>query len=99
MEPAMTRLILPCLAALMIASAAQAQTITITGQNAGTYNGTRTCDRATATCTINGTTTTPSGATGIRNRSTTWSQGTGTSTLSGTRPNGREFSRTTTITR
>ena len=97
----MTRFLLPLLASLLIAPAAIAETITITGQNGGMLNGTRTCDRAGGqiTCTTQATTTAANGATGTRSRTTTATQGTITSILSGTRANGRSISRTTTITR
>ncbi len=97
----MIRFILPLALTLLTATASTAETITITGQNGGTLQGTRTCARSTATihCTGNYTTTTPAGATGTRTRATTVTQGSATSILSGIRPGGRSFGRTTTITR
>ena len=97
----MTRFLLPLFTSLLIAPAAMAETITITGQNGGTLNGTRTCDRSGGqiNCSFQATTTAPNGATGTRSRATTASQGTVTSVLSGTRANGHSFGRTTTITR
>ena len=97
----MTRFLLPVVITVLAAPAAFAETITITGQNGGTVNGSRTCDRSDCqiTCTAQATTTTPGGGTGTRSRATTASRGTITSTLSGTRASGRSFGRTTTITR
>lgn len=96
----MTRPLLTLILALC-ASNAMAETIIITGQNGATYHGTRSCVRASGqiSCDSTGTVTTPTGATGTRARASTLTQGTLTSTLTGTRANGRSFGRTTTITR
>lgn len=82
--------------ALVLPAAAQAGTFDITGQKGGTMAGTWTClpVEGVLTCTSQSLVTSPDGATGTRERSTLFSDGTATSTLSGTRNSGRSFSRT-----
>lgn len=84
--------------ALALPALAQAGTFDVTGQNGGTLTGTWTClpVDGTLTCSSQSLVTAPDGETGTRERSTVFSQGQATSTISGTRTHGRSFGRTST---
>ena len=97
----MTRFFLPFCAAMLIATAPQARTVTTVNSHGYTVVTTAECDRADGarTCSRNAVITTDEGATATRDRLTVTTRDSITSTLSGTRLNGHSYSRTTVVTR
>ena len=97
----MNRITLTLIATVLLADAATAETFTITGQNGATYAGTRICDRSPGqiSCNQSGILTLPGGATSSRTRQSTLTQGTLTTTVSGTRAFGHGFGRNVTVRR
>lgn len=81
---------------LCLAAPAFAENVTVTGSNGGSLVSTGSCQKASgqATCASTTTLTGPNGKVSTRARSTTAGGGQLTSTLSGTRANGKTFGRT-----
>ena len=99
-----TNLIVPAVIALALgglSGAAFAETVTITGQNGGSSitNGSCHVTNGQMDCASHTVVTGANGATGVRDRATTFTRGQITSTVSGTRLGGSTFGRTTTVTR
>lgn len=97
----MTRFALALTLVCALPFAAEAGSYDVTGQNGGTVDGTWTCGFVEGyfTCTSQSFVTGPDDQTGSRDRTTVFSDGTATITLTGTRFLGHNYERSSTWTR